>query len=108
MVCITVVFKSDGAVEGTGWDANVACGNLASLFIFTWKDILMELQMGQTMHINDVECLLDTGYVDVCLGDSVMLYCYAKLISHMNPGVIRLLQMGGGYDQTGDHTVRMG
>ena len=31
--CLTVVFISDGAAEGTGWSANVQCGNQAQPFI---------------------------------------------------------------------------
>ena len=63
--CLTLVFISDGAIEGTGWDANVACGNPFQPF-----------EPHIEAYINGVgpDALnpLDTGYVDVCFGDSIL------------------------------------
>ncbi|MCE3297322.1 MAG: hypothetical protein K0R65_3036 [Crocinitomicaceae bacterium] len=64
--CITVVFHTDGANEAAGWGANISCGNPPQPF-----DIHIEA------FINDqtVNALnpIDTGYVDICFGDSVLL-----------------------------------
>lgn len=63
--CLTVVFISDGANEGTGWIANVQCGNQAQPF-----DPHIEA------FVNGVGANalnpLDTGFVDVCFGDSIL------------------------------------
>jgi subtilisin-like proprotein convertase family protein len=63
--CLTLRFKSNGSAEGTGWDANVACGNPQQPF-------------APHMHayVNGVgpDALnpADTGYVDICFGDSIL------------------------------------
>lgn len=63
--CLTLEFISDGATEGTGWDANVACGNPQQPF-----------EPHMEAYINGVGANalnpIDTGYVDVCFGDSIM------------------------------------
>ncbi|MCH2224642.1 MAG: gliding motility-associated C-terminal domain-containing protein [Crocinitomicaceae bacterium] len=63
--CLTLVFITDGANEGTGWDANVSCGFVNQPF-----DPHIEA------YINGVgpNALdpADTGYVDVCFGDSIL------------------------------------
>lgn len=63
--CLTVVFISDGATEGTGWEANVSCGNINQPF-----------EPHIEAFINGVgpNALnpLDTGFVDVCFGDSIL------------------------------------
>lgn len=63
--CLTVVFISDGAVEGTGWVANVACGNQNQPF-----------NMSIVAYINGVgpDALnpADTGFVDICFEDSIL------------------------------------
>ncbi|MBL1280156.1 MAG: gliding motility-associated C-terminal domain-containing protein [Fluviicola sp.] len=63
--CITVVFISDGATEGTGWEANISCGNVNQPF-----------EPHVTAYINGVGANalnpLDTGFVDICLGDSIL------------------------------------
>ncbi len=63
--CLTVVFKTDGVNQGTGWDANVQCGNQAQPF-----DMHMEAFVNHagTNAISPI----DTGFVDVCLGDSIL------------------------------------
>ena len=63
--CLTLVFHSNGVSEGTGWVANIACGDLPQPFyphIEAYKN-----GVGPNV-LNP----LDTGYVDVCLGDSIM------------------------------------
>lgn len=63
--CLTVVFHSDATLDGTGWVANIACGDLPQPFyphIEAYKN-----GVGPNV-LNP----LDTGYVDVCLGDSIM------------------------------------
>jgi subtilisin-like proprotein convertase family protein len=63
--CLTLVFHSNGSGEGTGWDANVACGNPQQPFfphIEAYKN-------GSGLNVLNP---LDTGYVDVCFGDSIL------------------------------------
>jgi subtilisin-like proprotein convertase family protein len=64
--CLTVRFVSDGANEGTGWIANVACGDAPQPFYPH-----LEAYIGGVGP--NVMNPLDTGYVDVCLGDSILL-----------------------------------
>lgn len=63
--CLTIVFVTDGANEGTGWLANVQCGNQFQPF-----------EPHIEAYINGVgpNALnpLDTGFVDVCFGDSIL------------------------------------
>jgi len=96
--CLTFVFISDGTNEGTGWDANVSCGNPPQPY-----DIHMEAFInGQANGANDVLNDLnpaDTGYLDVCLGDSIMF------IAHPNFPNDPSVTGNGGYDQVNTHTV---
>lgn len=63
--CLTIVFISDGAVEGTGWNANVQCGNQNQPF----EPHIEAFVNGQGPNaLNPV----DTGFVDVCFGDSIL------------------------------------
>ncbi|MGV3630700.1 MAG: gliding motility-associated C-terminal domain-containing protein [Bacteroidota bacterium] len=64
--CLTVVFRSDAANEGAGWGANITCGNPAQPFEIHLEAFVNE---GTTNRLNPI----DTGYVDICLGDSVLL-----------------------------------
>jgi len=100
--CITVVFKSDGAVEGTGWDANIACGNLAQPFYIHMEGYINGVANGANDALNDLNPL-DTGYVDICLGDSVMFTATPNF--PYEPGGDTAATNGAGYDQTGDHTL---
>ena len=63
--CLTVVFQTDGANEGTGWIGNISCGNP-----------FQPLEMHMEAFINGVgpNALnpADTGFVDVCFGDSIL------------------------------------
>lgn len=71
--CLTFVFVSDGANEGTGWGANITCSNPAQ-------------PIGERIEafINGVgpDALdpADTGYVDVCPGDSILLVAKPSLL----------------------------
>ncbi len=63
--CLTVVFISDASVQGTGWAANAACGNPNQPF-----DPHIEAFVNGVgpNALNPI----DTGYVDVCFGDSIL------------------------------------
>jgi len=100
--CITVVFKSDGAVEGTGWDANIACGNLAQPFYIHMEGYINGIANGANDASNDLNPM-DTGYVDICFGDSVLFT--ATPYFPYEPGGDSAATNGAGYDQTGNHTV---
>ncbi|NRA11116.1 MAG: hypothetical protein HRT57_04070, partial [Crocinitomicaceae bacterium] len=63
--CLTLVFVSDGALEGTGWDANVSCGNPFQPFSPHIEAYINGVGL-------DALNPLDTGYVDVCFGDSIL------------------------------------
>ncbi|MCR9171651.1 MAG: gliding motility-associated C-terminal domain-containing protein [bacterium] len=63
--CLTVVFISDGANEGTGWVANAQCGNQAQPFM----PHIEAYVNGQGPNALNP---LDTGFVDVCFGDSIL------------------------------------
>ncbi|MBI2257883.1 MAG: T9SS type A sorting domain-containing protein [Flavobacteriia bacterium] len=64
--CLTVRFLSDGSNEGTGWAANISCGNPPQPF-----DIQVEAYINGFG--NNALNPLDTGYVDICFGDSILL-----------------------------------
>ena len=62
--CLTVQFVSDGANEGTGWDASFTCIQLAQPF---------EIHMaGYHNGGTNIITPIDTGYSDVCFGDSIL------------------------------------
>ncbi len=63
--CLTVVFISDGVNEGTGWIANAQCGNQAQPF----EPHIQAFINGQG---SDALNPADTGFVDVCFGDSIL------------------------------------
>ena len=63
--CLTLVFVSDGANEGTGWDAHVACDNPPQPFF----PHIEAYRNGLGANVLNP---LDTGYVDICLGDSIL------------------------------------
>jgi gliding motility-associated-like protein len=64
--CLTFVFHSDATNEGTGWGANISCGNPAQPFYPHLEAYIN----GQGSNVINP---LDTGYIDVCLGDSILL-----------------------------------
>ncbi|SFT34910.1 gliding motility-associated C-terminal domain-containing protein [Lishizhenia tianjinensis] len=63
--CLTLEFISDGANQGTGWTANITCGNPPQPFE---NHIEAFINDGTVDELNPS----DTGYVDVCLGDSIL------------------------------------
>jgi gliding motility-associated-like protein len=63
--CLTFAFKSDGTSDSTGWEANIAC-----LTLFQPFTTHMIGQMAGTGP--DVISPSDTGYIDICLGDTVL------------------------------------
>ncbi|MFM8964373.1 MAG: hypothetical protein ACKOGD_11095, partial [Sphingomonadales bacterium] len=64
--CLTLRFRSNGANEGTGWVANVACGNPP-------QPIVPHVEALKNGGGTNIMNPLDTGYVDLCPGDSVLL-----------------------------------
>jgi len=64
--CLTLRFVSNGTNEGTGWVANVACGDIPQPFV----PHIEAFKNGVGPNILNP---LDTGYVDLCFGDSVLL-----------------------------------
>ena len=83
--CLTVVFISDGATEGTGWESSIECGNAAQPF---------EMHLEAFVNGSPLNSLnpIDTGFVDVCLGDSI-LFVAKPLFPHS------LETTGSGYSQ---------
>ena len=63
--CLTVAFISNGSVQGSGWLANVSCGNQFQPF---------EMHLEAYVNGSTTNALnpADTGYVDICFGDSVL------------------------------------
>lgn len=89
--CLTVRLRSDASSEGTGWVAKVACGDLP-------QPIIPHLEAFVNNHTTNDLNPIDTGYVNVCLGDSVLLvakpsFPYAEEVT------------GTGYSQTVDNAI---
>jgi gliding motility-associated-like protein len=63
--CLTVQFISDGATEGIGWDANVTCVTIPQPFEVHMAGYLMGSGP-------DIITPSDTGYADICFGDSIL------------------------------------
>jgi subtilisin-like proprotein convertase family protein len=63
--CLTLVFKSDGATQGQGWLAHAACDNPPQPFF----PHIEAFKNGQGSNVLNP---VDTGYVDVCFGDSIL------------------------------------
>jgi gliding motility-associated-like protein len=99
---------SDAATTGTGWDANISCGT-------PWQP--MELHTGAYIgagtggeangagdYLDDMTnqmitgALPDTGYVNVCLGDSILFMNETEYLHE--PGGAMGADAGGGYDQS--------
>ena len=63
--CLTVVFISNNSNQSSGWLANVQCGNQFQPFIPHLEAYIN----GQGSNVLNP---LDTGFVDICFGDSVL------------------------------------
>ncbi len=87
--CLTTRFRSDGANETEGWVAKVACGDLAQPF---YPHLEAFVNGSSTNVLNP----LDTGYVNVCLGDSILLVAKPDF-------PYSLENAGTGYSQTIDN-----
>ncbi len=103
--CLTVEFVSDAATTGTGWGANISCGT-------PWQP--MELHTGAYIGAGEANgagdmtddmtnkpitsALPDTGYVNVCLGDSIMFVNETEYLHE--PGGAMGADAGGGYNQS--------
>ena len=100
--CLTIDFVSDATLEGAGWDANISCSNLAQPF----TNHMVAYSYGESYGSGDVISDLspaDTGYVDVCLGDSV--YFVSTPYFPYEPGGDSAALSGGGYMQSTNHTT---
>lgn len=64
--CLTVKFISDASDESSGWKANLSCGNLPQPF----TPHIEAFKNGIGANILNP---LDTGFIDLCFGDSVLL-----------------------------------
>jgi gliding motility-associated-like protein len=85
--CLTIVFISDTAANGTGWDANVTCGNPAQPFVPHMQGFENGVGNGDTLFP------ADTGIVAICPGDSVLFVGSADF-------PFALENTGTGYSQT--------
>jgi subtilisin-like proprotein convertase family protein len=63
--CLTVVFISNNLNQGSGWLANVQCGNQFQPFI---PHLEAYINGQGTNALNP----LDSGFVDICFGDSIL------------------------------------
>lgn len=86
--CLTFVFVSDNADEGTGWEANITCSNPPQP---------MDLHIEAFVNGVGTDALdpADTGYVDICPGDSVLLVAKPDLLYSLE-------NTGSGYSQNVD------
>ena len=89
--CLTFVFKSDNLTEGAGWKANITCGSPPQPFnpkISVWLN-------GVGSPDTSLSGLWprDTGYINLCPGDSVFL-------SASGDFPYNLETLGYGYSQT--------
>ena len=75
--CLTVQFIADGSAQGTGWDASIACVQPAQPF-----------EMHMVGYLNggaDIINPADTGYADVCFGDSILFVAQPNFPYSSNP-----------------------
>lgn len=95
--CLTIQFTSDGAGTGTGWQANVSCGNPPQPYD---PHILGFVNGAGPDALNPS----DTGYIDICFEDSVMLvaapdFMYSSENNLINYGI------GFGYSQNNNNST---
>ena len=84
--CLTLEFISDGSNEASGWTANITCGNPPQPFENHIEAFINESYVD---NLNPS----DTGYVDVCLGDSILFVAKPDF-------PFSLENTGAGYSQT--------
>jgi len=104
--CITVQFVSDGATEGTGWDANISCTSPwqpmelhTTTYIGFGGEAIGAGDNTDDMTTQDISgALPDTGYVNVCLGDSILFMNSSQF--NYEPGAPNGALSGGGYNQS--------
>ncbi len=96
--CLTFVFISDGANEGTGWNAKIGCANPPQPYIIHMTGYINGQANGAGDNLSDLTPA-DTGYVDICLGDSVMFVASPEF--PYDPTVTGT----GGYDQINTHAI---
>jgi gliding motility-associated-like protein len=68
--CLTFVFTSNASNQGAGWAANISCGNPPQPF-FPGIQAFINGQGGNALNP------ADTGYVDICYGDSILFVANA-------------------------------
>lgn len=110
--CLTLQFVSDASNTGNGWDASISCSN-------PWQPMEIHLDaligageaLGQGDNNDDFTNqmitgpLADTGYVNVCLGDSIKFVNTTEY--PYEPGGSLHNGIVGGYNQSnpGNHTT---
>ena len=91
--CLTFHFVSDASINATGWEGTVSCGNLPQPF----EPHMVAFINGDIPGGDDMSPA-DTGYVDVCFGDSI-LFVATPIFPH------DVSVTGSGYDQINTYTV---
>ena len=92
--CLTIVFISDGANEGSGWAANIKCGNPPQPFSPSIDAFINGNGYPGSSAMNPA----DTGYVDICFGDSILFIGDGNFIYSLE-------NTGLGYSQTNDNST---
>ena len=100
--CLTFQFISDASNQGTGWDANLSCSNLSQPFFNHMNAYIGGEANGSGDTINDI-FPLDTGYIDVCFGDTILFV--ADPYFPYEPGGDSAALSGGGYMQSNNYTT---
>ncbi len=85
--CLTFKFVSNGAGVGTGWAANISCGNPPQPFT---PHIQAFLNGTGPDFLNPA----DTGYADICFGDSILFvasgnFPYSPVPPATSPGYVQ-------------------
>lgn len=99
--CLTIKFLSDGTTEGSGWEAAISCGNIIQPFEAHMEAYINGEANGANDNFDDLS-EPDTGFVDICLGDSIMFVATPDFMYDPTSGNTN----GGGYDQIGDHVSK--
>ena len=88
--CLTVRFVSDGSVTQAGWAANVTCGNAPQ----PYTPHIYGYINGANFPDSTLQSLApaDTGYLDICWGDSALLSASGSFIHSLE-------NTGYGYSQ---------